>query len=240
MLSKKLGAIFDGHDGVTFGLAVASVMFLPFALAEGRMIHGHPLEIGGALLVALLNAAVPMVLEFRALQRMSARTYGVLVTLEPAIGALVGALFLGQAIGLSMSAAIACVTIAALGITLLDRQGRPMSLAEPAAPGAPPAALCRGVHGLRRLQPDDHRLHPHAADAATGHAAAGHLRPRSAPSRSACCSASIRWASSSARRSWARSPIASAAGRSCWSRSGHHRLLCGDQLGHLRPDSLPL
>ena len=109
---------------ITFGLAVASLMLLPFALAEGRMIHGHPLEIGGALLVALLNAALPLVLEFRALQRMSARTYGVLVTLEPAIGALVGALFLGQAIGVSMSAAIACVTLAALGITLLDRQDR--------------------------------------------------------------------------------------------------------------------
>ena len=88
------------------------------------MIHGHVIEIGGALVVALLNAAFPLALEFRALQRMSARTYGVLVTLEPAIGALVGALFLGQAIGLSMSAAIACVTLAALGITLLDRQDR--------------------------------------------------------------------------------------------------------------------
>lgn len=123
-LSKKLGAVFDGHDGLTFGLAVSSLMLLPFALAEGRMIHGHVLEIGGALVVALLNAAFPLVLEFRALQRMSARTYGVLVTLEPAIGALVGALFLGQAIGLSMLAAIACVTLAALGITLLDRQDR--------------------------------------------------------------------------------------------------------------------
>ena len=125
LLSKRLGKIFDGHDGVTFGLAAASVMLLPFALAEGRMIHGHLLEIGGALVVALLNAALPMVLEFRALQRMSARTYGVLVTSEPVIGALVGALFLGQVIGLSMFAAIACITIAALGITLLDRQSKP-------------------------------------------------------------------------------------------------------------------
>ena len=64
---------------------------------------------------------LPAVLEFRALQRMSARSYGVLVTLEPAIGALVGALLLRQAIDLRMSVAIACVTLAALGITLIDR-----------------------------------------------------------------------------------------------------------------------
>ena len=35
---------------------------------------------------------------------------------------LVGSLMLGQAITLRMSAAIACVTLAALGITLLDRE----------------------------------------------------------------------------------------------------------------------
>ena len=103
---------------------------------------GIALEIGGALLVALLNAALPLVLEFRALQRMSARTYGVLVTLEPAIGALVGALFLGQAIGLSMSAAIACVTVAALGITLARPARRSMSLAER---GSRWGASCRSM-----------------------------------------------------------------------------------------------
>jgi inner membrane transporter RhtA len=52
---------------------------------------------------------------------MSARVYSILVTLEPAIGALVGAVCLGQAIGARMSIAVACVTIAALGVTLSDR-----------------------------------------------------------------------------------------------------------------------
>ncbi len=94
------------------------------------MIHGHALEIGGALLVALLNAALPLVLEFRALQRMSARTYGVLVTLEPAIGALVGALFLGQAIGLSMLGGHRLCHSRRLGRHLARPAGPPMSLAE--------------------------------------------------------------------------------------------------------------
>ena len=79
------------------------------------------IDIAGSLLVALLNAVLPTALEFRALQRMSARSYGVLVTLEPAIGAMVGAALLHQAIDLRMSVAVACVTFAALGITLIDR-----------------------------------------------------------------------------------------------------------------------
>jgi len=62
-----------------------------------------------------------MAMEFQALQRMSARTYGILLTLEPAMGALVGAICLGQAMGLRMSLAIGCVMLAALGVTLSDR-----------------------------------------------------------------------------------------------------------------------
>ncbi len=122
-LSKSAGRIFDGRDGLTLGLWAASLMVLPFALAEGTIFHAGGLEIAGALLVALLNAVLPMAMEFQALQRMSARSYGILMTLEPAVGALVGALMLGQAIGARMIAAIACVTLAALGITLFDRRG---------------------------------------------------------------------------------------------------------------------
>jgi len=56
------------------------------------------LELAGALAVALLSAVPPMAMEFQALQIMPARTYGILVTLEPAVGAMLGALFLGQAL----------------------------------------------------------------------------------------------------------------------------------------------
>ncbi|HYW33750.1 MAG TPA: EamA family transporter, partial [Candidatus Bathyarchaeia archaeon] len=66
---------------------------------------------------------VPYAMEFQALQRMSARAYGILVTLEPAVGALVGLVFLGQAIGLRMAVAVACVTVAAIGVTLFEKRG---------------------------------------------------------------------------------------------------------------------
>lgn len=120
-LSKRAGRAFDGLDGLAFGLWATTLLLLPFALAEGTMFGASAFELGGALAVALLTALLPMALEYQALQRMSARAYGVLVTLEPAIGALVGAVFLGQSIGGRMSIAVACVTIAALGITLSER-----------------------------------------------------------------------------------------------------------------------
>lgn len=119
--TKLAGRAFGGRDGLTFGLWASSFMLLPFALAEGTVLHADALSIGGVLLVALLGAVLPWAIEFSVIQRISARTYGILVTLEPAVGALVGAAFLSQAIGLSMWIAVACVTIAAMGVTLSDK-----------------------------------------------------------------------------------------------------------------------
>jgi inner membrane transporter RhtA len=90
-------------------------------LTEGLVLQASALSIAGALLVALLGAIFPWAVEFSVLQRISARTYGILITLEPAVGALVGAVFLGQLIGPSMWIAVACVTIAAIGVTLSDK-----------------------------------------------------------------------------------------------------------------------
>ena len=119
--TKLAGRAFGGRDGLTFGLWASSFMLLPFALAEGRVLQADGWSIAGALLMALLGAVFPWAVEFSVLQRISARTYGVLVTLEPAVGALVGAVLLGQLIGPSMWIAVACVTIAAIGVTLSDK-----------------------------------------------------------------------------------------------------------------------
>ena len=53
---------------------------------------------------------------------MPARTYGILVTLEPVVAAVIGALVLSQAMGVPGLLAVVLVTIAALGVTLSDRR----------------------------------------------------------------------------------------------------------------------
>ncbi|MGI9385354.1 MAG: EamA family transporter, partial [Methyloligellaceae bacterium] len=65
----------------------------------------------------------PWSLEFEALKRMPARSYGVLVTLEPAAAVVIGILLLGETLTWATFLAVACVTLAALGITLYDRKG---------------------------------------------------------------------------------------------------------------------
>ncbi len=122
-LSKRAGQVFDSGSGLTLGMAVATLLLLPYALMEGTILAATALQVGAATLVALLATVFPMALEFAALQRMPARTYGILLTLEPAAAAVVGAIFLGQGLGGRMLLAIACVTVAALGVTVFEKRG---------------------------------------------------------------------------------------------------------------------
>jgi inner membrane transporter RhtA len=122
ILSKRTGVIFPGADGLTLGLWVCALALFPAALLEGSIQQTGFIGIIGALGVSLLGVVLPLVLEFQALRNMSARTYGILVTLEPAVGALVGVILLSQPAGARMLVAVACVTLAALGVTLSDRR----------------------------------------------------------------------------------------------------------------------
>jgi len=61
-LSKLSGRAFDGIDGLTLGLWAATVLLLPFALAEGTVLHASAFGLGGAFAVALLSAVLPMAL----------------------------------------------------------------------------------------------------------------------------------------------------------------------------------
>jgi inner membrane transporter RhtA len=122
VMSQRVGQALPGNSGLAIAMVVAALVVLPVELAVGGL---GGLDLGllaGALAVAVLSTALPLSLEFEALKRMTARTYGILVTLEPATAATVGAILLGQAMGVQGVLAVACVTAAALGVTISDRR----------------------------------------------------------------------------------------------------------------------
>jgi len=112
-----------GDGGLALAMVAAALFTLPFGLAAAGLERLDPWLLAGALTVAVLSTALPYALEFEALRRMTARAYGVMVTLEPVVAAMVGALVLGQALPPTALVAIACVTVAAVGVTLSDRRG---------------------------------------------------------------------------------------------------------------------
>jgi len=111
-----------GGAGLALAMLVAGLFTLPFVLGAGGLVRLDLGLLAGALAVAILSTALPLSLEFEALRRMTARAYGVMVTLEPVVAALVGAMILGQALPSNALLAIACVTAAAIGVTLSDRR----------------------------------------------------------------------------------------------------------------------
>src|SRR5919199_146205 len=65
--------------------------------------------------LAMLSSAVPYSLELEALRKLPARVFGVLMSLEPAVAALVGFIVLGERLGIRALFAVLMVTIAAVG-----------------------------------------------------------------------------------------------------------------------------
>jgi len=118
LLSRRVGHAFRRGDGLALGMVVAALALLPLFFMGGAAARLDPLLALGGLAVALLATAIPFSLEFAALKRLPPRTYGVLVTLEPAVATLIGIALLGEALGARSVAAVVCVSAAALGMTL--------------------------------------------------------------------------------------------------------------------------
>jgi inner membrane transporter RhtA len=121
LLTRHVGKTLPGNSGLAIGMTVGALVTLPVMLGTGGLPAFEPWVLAASLAVALLSTALPLSLEFEALKRMPARTYGILVTLEPVVATGVGAVLLGQAIGIQGFVAVVCVTAAALGVTISDR-----------------------------------------------------------------------------------------------------------------------
>jgi inner membrane transporter RhtA len=122
LLSKRVGRVLPGASGLAVGMAIAALIVLPFGLPGTSAILADPALLLPIAAVALLSTALPFSFEFEALKRMSARTYGVLIALEPAVAVMVGAALLAEALTVRSLVAVGCVISAAIGVTVLDRE----------------------------------------------------------------------------------------------------------------------
>ena len=121
LLSQRVGRLVAGPDGLALALAVGGLALAPFGIAGAgaRLLNLRNLGLG--LVVAILSSAIPFSLEFAALRRLSSQVFGILMSLEPAMGAAAGFLLLGQLLSLRDLAAIGLVTVASAGATLASR-----------------------------------------------------------------------------------------------------------------------
>ena len=113
----------DGR-GLTLAMVVAAVLIVPVTLvgSDVRPLLAAPAALAGGVAIALFSSAIPYTAEIAALRRLPAATFGVLMSIEPAIAAAVGFLLLGQVLHGMDLAAIAFVALASAGASLSARR----------------------------------------------------------------------------------------------------------------------
>ncbi len=121
LASKRVGRSFSGLDGLSIALCAGTLLVLPAGLIQGGHALVTPVVLGGGLVVALMSSLIPYSLEITALRSLSAQSFGLLMSLEPAAAALAGVIVLGQRLHLLTVAAIVLVVAASVGTTLASR-----------------------------------------------------------------------------------------------------------------------
>lgn len=118
ILATRVGKQVPGNDGLIIGMTVAAFIMVPLAVPISGALFADPLIVLACIGIALVSTTLPFTFEFAALKRMPARNYGVLVSVEPAVAAVVGMLILGERIGVQAMIAVSCVVAAAIGISV--------------------------------------------------------------------------------------------------------------------------
>lgn len=111
-----------GPATVAMGSLIAAIVFVPLGAfqATEALWHWSLLPIG--LAIAVLSTALPYTLEMIALTRLPTRTFGTLMSMEPAIATLSGLVFLGETLTFSQTLALGAIIMASMGSTLTMRQ----------------------------------------------------------------------------------------------------------------------
>ncbi len=121
VVGGKTSKLMDSGQAVSIGMLVASCLVLPFALVDGNLFSATPSLLGMGFAIALLSSAIPFSLEMNALKHIPAKTFSILMSLEPAVAAVCGLLFLREHLSIYEWMAIVLVVGASTGSTLTKR-----------------------------------------------------------------------------------------------------------------------
>ncbi|MGU3666856.1 EamA family transporter [Methylobacterium sp. A49B] len=119
----------DGGQAVSLGMLTAALVVAPFGVAEAGPGLLAPGILAAGLAVALMSSALPYSLEMVALRRLDRKSFGVLMSLEPAVAACAGLVLLGERISAVQWLAIGLVIAASVGITIGARRSVPATSA---------------------------------------------------------------------------------------------------------------
>jgi inner membrane transporter RhtA len=134
LFGKKVSHL-DAGVSVSLGLLAASFVAVPIGLVHTGTALFSPAALVVGLGVALLSSAIPISLEMVALKRLSPQTFGVLLSLEPAVAAVIALGLLNEQLSAMQWCAIGLIVSASIGSSFSpDTQKNEVSQREEIAP----------------------------------------------------------------------------------------------------------
>lgn len=121
LFGKRLGHL-DAGQSVPLGMAMAAIVVIPFGLPFIDTELLSPWLLGVCVCVAITSSAIPIFLEMVALKRLPAQAFGVMVSMEPALAALLGMVLLNENLTVIQWLAIGLIALASAGISLTVRR----------------------------------------------------------------------------------------------------------------------
>ena len=116
--AARVGGATTGFGGLAVSMSVSAAVTLPWAVSRFSLVGHHP-DLGGRLLlVGVMSIVLGFAAELQALRRLSAAAAGVLMSLDPAIAFVIGALVLHERATPWVLVGLVCVVVAGAGVTM--------------------------------------------------------------------------------------------------------------------------
>ena len=121
VLGGKISKIMKGGDAVATGMLFAAILIVPFGILGNGLNSLTPKLFSLGIALALLSSAIPFTLEMKALGQLPARTFSILMSLEPAAASICALIFLQEYLTFNEVLAVLFVVIASAGSTITSR-----------------------------------------------------------------------------------------------------------------------
>jgi inner membrane transporter RhtA len=125
VIGRRVARSWEGVSGLNAAMLIGAAAIVPFAVLDAGTALLSPVALAACAVIGLLGSTFPYALDQMALRRVSARAFSVLMSLHPAVGAIVGFVVLDQGLSPQTLVAIALVVVASIVAARSERIPEP-------------------------------------------------------------------------------------------------------------------